>query len=169
MELLPIIYVSLAIFTVVAIATIITSFISYKVRAKAEGYQKPYEKEEDPSNRNYMKKKVMDSDGRFHTVVEGAEKSKKQSSSKSSSHGKKRSEIRKESHSRKESTRSKESRIKIINKPVSAPSPEEKKMHEKDKTDRKNVNENILNKYTDDKGEEFYSPKISGKKKGEKK
>lgn len=165
MELLPIIYVSLAIFAVVAIATIITSFISYKIRERNEGYKKPYEKEEDASNKNYMKKKIMDSDGKFHTVISDGDKLKDKKSQKH--HHKRSSEKRKETDSRKSRPGNSGSRIKIINKPSKPQLPHlpVKTEDKKPEKDLKNINENILNKYTDDENEEFFSLKTSTKKK----
>ena len=166
MELLPIIYVSLAIFAVVAIVTITTSFISYKIRAKAEGYKKPYEKEEDPSSHNYMKKKIMDSDGKFHTVISDADHLKKKDKKKHSL--KKGTESKKETHAKKHKTGSSDSRIKILNQPGNPPPPKVKEddKNKKPEKDLKNIKEDIINKYTDEKGDEFFSPKISSKKRG---
>ncbi|MBU2494404.1 MAG: hypothetical protein KJ571_17400 [Bacteroidetes bacterium] len=166
MELLPIIYVSLAIFAVVAFATIITSFLSYKIRSKTEGYKKPYEKVEDPSNKNYMKKKIMDSDGRFHTVISEGKKSEHKSRDKNQI---KKSSNKPKVAASKTKNRTDENRIKIINKPSNIRLPELPVKTKEEKPKRKEIesNENILNKYTDDQNEEFFTPKISVKKKSE--
>lgn len=169
MELLPIIYVSLAIFAVVAVATIITSFVSYKIREKTEGYKKPYEKEEDPSAQNYMKKKIMDADGKFHTVItDGQEKHDKSHKKHSSRIGR---EKRKEISNPNKKSNTSHSRIKVINNPskLELPPLPVKEIKDEPKKDYKNVNGNILDNYTEDKKEEFFTPKISVKKKEENK
>jgi len=165
MELLPIIYVSLAIFAVVAVATIITSFVSYKIREKTEGYKKPYEKEEDPSNQNYMKKKIMDADGKFHTVISG--ENNKTDKNQKRHHSRNVKEKRKETHRSERKTNAPQSRIKIINNPskLELPPLPVKEMKEEPKKNSKKINENILESYTEDKKEEFYTPKITVKKK----
>lgn len=167
MELLPIIYVSLAIFAVVAIATIITSFVSYKIREKTEGYKKPYEKEEDPSAQNYMKKKIMDADGKFHTVIsEGQQKQDKSHKKQSSRSGR---EKRKEISNPIKKSNTSQSRLKVINKPskLELPHLPVKETKVEPKKELKNINANILDSYTEDKKEEFFTPKISVKKKEE--
>ena len=165
MELLPIIYVSLAIFAIVAIVTIITSFVSYKVREKTQGLKKPYEREEDPSNKNYMKKKVMNSDGKFHTVISDGKNSEKKGSSKKQSSNKSR-EKKKENPAHHNKPKKRSGRIEIINKPEKLKLPHLPVKEDKEKSDKdlKRMNENIIEKYTDDKDEEFFSPKISTKK-----
>ena len=141
----------------------------HKIREKTEGYKKPYEKEEDPSAQNYMKKEIMDADGKFHTVIsDGKDKHDKSHKKQSSRSGReKRKEI---SNPHKKSNIS-QSRIKVINKPskLELPHLPVKEIEEEPKKELKKINGNILDSYTEDKKEEFFSPKISVKKKEENK
>ena len=164
MELLPIIYVSLAIFSVVAFATIITSFISYKIREKNNGNKKPYETEEDPANQNFMKRKIMDSDGKYHTVIADNKNSKKKIVKKD--HSQRSNQKKKNEGLNKNTKRKTESRIKIINQNTNGQLPHlpVKVNTNIKKKEPKITNDNILNKYTDDKDEEFFSPKTSIKR-----
>ncbi|MGD8781434.1 MAG: hypothetical protein PVH88_21020 [Ignavibacteria bacterium] len=160
MELLPIIYFSLAIFAVLSVVTIIFSYISYKVRQSRAG------ESEEPDQGDQIlddKKFIGDKPTKYQTKVSYIHSKERTTKVYKQSHRKKHS-----GHNtpKKEEPKQPLKRIEVLNnlerektnpKPTVTPKKEFRKAEVVDKKEKLNsLGDNILDKYADDLKDDLY-------------
>lgn len=160
MELIPIIYTALIIFLIITVVTIISSYISYKVRRKTS-HEDEKDKEKFTSlhqNATVPRLKIKPKKESKPHPKQERPKSKRHEKPVIKNEAPKQKELPKETSKQPERLTEKTERINILNKKNGSNEPVKKPVVKDNRnTNLHSLGDNILDNYADDNDDDFHS------------